>query len=238
MTTATARKTPATAKSAKKTHPKSALPKPAAVLAYLQANPTFFDKHADQLAETIAKPHKKKLGGNILSLHAAKASHIARDAENLKIRHQQLISTARGNAEIAENIFSVIITLINCRTLTALRKYLQTGMTDHLQLEAVRLFKVGPEETATTLTADQITTLCPQPLVVGPLHASTHRPLFGPKTNGLKSVCLMALTNEEGVIQGLLALGSANETRFHAGQATTLADFLRRAVGSVLTHAA
>ena len=235
MTNATALKKPAPHTKPQK---KPDLPKASAVLAYLQHNPGFFEKHADQLAQTIAKPAKKKVSGNILSLHAAKAAHVARDAENLKIRHQQLISTARGNAEIAENIFNVIINLINCRNLTSLRKYLQTGMSDHLQLEAVRLFKVGPEETATTLTSEQIQQLCPQPLTLTPLHAAIHRPLFGPKTNGLKSVCLMALTNESGDLQGLLALGSHNEARFHAGQATTLAEFLRKAIGSVLTHAA
>lgn len=232
---ATARKTPA--KPAKK----ATLPKPAAVLAYLQANPQFFEKHQQQLVEAAA--HRKgkgaaRMGGTILSLHAAKAERVSRDAENLKIRHTQLISTARGNAEVADSIFTAVLGLIACRTLTDLRKYLQNTLTGQLQLEAVRLFKVGTEETATTLTHDQIMALCPQPLVLSPLNAAVHRQLFGPKTNGLKSVCLMALTDATGHLHGLLALGSAEEARFHAGQATTLADFLRKAAGSVLANAA
>ena len=36
---------------------------------------------------------------------------------------------------------------------------------------------------------------------------------------------------------GLLALGSAEATRFHAGLATELADFLRRVIGTVVAHA-
>lgn len=234
---ATATKASTTAKKAvTKAAPKSTL-KPAAVLAYLQANPSFFEKNKEALAQTAANPKKGRMGGNILSLHAAKAEKVSRDADNLKIRHQQLISTARGNAEIADNIFSVVINLINCRSLASLRKYLQTGMAEHLQLEAVRLFKVGPEETATTLTPEQIDTLCPQRLTLAPLHAGSHRQLFGNKTNELKSVCLMALTDEADQLHGLLALGSNDATRFHAGQATTLADFLRRATTSVLAHA-
>lgn len=222
----------------KSTAKKPALPKPAAVLAYLRSNPAFFEKYKDELTQVAVNPKKGRMGGNILSLHAAKAERISRDAENLKIRHKQLISTARGNAEIADNIFNVIINLIGCRSLTELRKYLQTGLPEQLDLEAVRLFKTGAEETATTLTPEQIQSLCPQQLVLGPMHAATHRQLFGPKTNTLKSVCLMALTTENGTLHGLLALGSADETRFHAGQATTLADFLRKAATAVLAHAA
>lgn len=229
---------PQTAKTTNKSTAKPATVKPAQVLAYLQANPQFFEKHKEALAQTAANPKKGRMGGNILSLHAAKAEKVSKAAENLQIRHNQLISTARGNAEIADNIFNVIINLINCRTLAGLRKYLQTGMSEHLQLEAVRLFKVGTEETATTLTAAQIEALCPATITLAPMHAGTHRQLFGPKTNGLKSVCLMALTDDNNVLHGLLALGSQHDTRFHAGQATTLADFLRRATTSVLAHAA
>jgi uncharacterized protein YigA (DUF484 family) len=74
-------------------------------------------------------------------------------------------------------------------------------------------------------------------MVLGPMNAATHRILFGPKTNTLKSVCLMALVDSDDTLHGLLALGSTDETRFHAGQATTLADFLRRATAAVLAHA-
>ena len=242
MTNATAAKAPATLKKAPTKAKKPALPKPAAVLAYLQAHPEFFDKHTEQLVQTAAPAKKGKgagrVGGNILSLHAAQAQRVTNEAENLKVRHKQLISTARGNAEVAESIFTAVLGLIGCRTLTDLRKYLQNTLADHLQLDAIRLFKLGEDETATTLTLEQIIALCPQALVLGPLNAAQHRILFGPKTTNLKSVCLMALADDAGTLYGLLALGSSDETRFHAGQATTLADFLRRATAQVLAHAA
>lgn len=235
---ATATKPAATA--SKRKSPTSAL-KPAQVLAYLQANPTFFEKHKATLVQSAA-PTKKGKGagrvtGTILSLHAAQAQRVTNEAENLKIRQQQLISTARGNAEVADSIFTAVLGLIACRTLPDLRKYLQNTLADDLQLDAIRLFKLGNEETATTLTADQILALCPQPMVLGPLNAAQHRILFGPKTNNLKSVCVMALAGTDDTLHGLLAMGSSNATRFHAGQATTLADFLRRATAQVLAHA-
>jgi uncharacterized protein YigA (DUF484 family) len=101
----------------------------------------------------------------------------------------------------------------------------------------VRLYQAGNAESATSLTAQQIHTYCPQPITLQPLDATAHRPLFGPKTNNIKSVCLMALTSEDGTYLGLLAMGSAEAARFHAGQATDLAEFLRQVTGSILKHA-
>ena len=215
--------------------------KPAQVLAYLQNHPQFFETYKEQLAQTAA-PRKNsrnqgRMGGGIISLHAAHAERVSRDAENLKVRHTQLISTARGNADIAESIFTAVLGLIPCRTLPSLRKYLQGTLAEHLEVDAIRLFKAGEDETATTLTPDQITDLCPQPISTGPLEAARHRILFGPKTSNIKSVCVMALTTDDGTLHGLLAMGSAQATRFHAGQASTLADFLRRATAHVLAHA-
>ncbi len=238
MTTAPAKTPRSTKPTAKKTVSQL---KPAQVLSFLQNNPKFFETHRDQLTEQFTQgatvPKKGRMGAGIISLHAAKAERVSRDAENLKVRHQQLISTARGNAEIAETIFTAVLGLIPCRTLADLRKYLQNSLSEQLSVEAIRLFKIGTEETATTLTAEQINGLCPHDITTGPMDAAKHRILFGPKTSNIKSVCLMALTTDDDTLLGLLALGSTDATRFHAGQAVTLANFLRRATASVLAHA-
>lgn len=210
--------------------------KPTEVLAYLQANPTFFEKHKEKLG-ALAVPKK---GGNILSLHALKADKLAKQAQTLEIRQKQLISMAKANALVAETVFATVLSLIGCRTLANLRKYLQTEFQGQLALQSTRLFLADDstgEESANTLTTHQIAALCPQTIVLAPLDAGAHRPLFGPKTNSLKSVCLMALTETDGTYIGLLAMGSTDETRFHAGQATTLAEFLRQAAGLTLHHA-
>lgn len=207
--------------------------KPSEVLAYLQAHPAFFEQHKESLA-SLSVPKKS---GNILSLHALKSDKLTRQNQSLQTRQMQLISTAQANAIVASTVFTAALSLIRCRTLAALRKYLQTGLPDDLALSAVRLFTVAETESATTLTTQQISQFCPSPLTLAPMEAGLHRALFGPKTNGLKSVCLMALTDSSGTATGLLALGSADATRFHAGQATELAEFLRQVTSTVLAHA-
>jgi len=231
--TTTARK-PAAPRKAKPAAKKSPNLSPATVLAYLHAHPSFFESHKAELQHFVTP----KKGGNILSLHALKADKLARTAENLKIRQKQLISMAEGNALVAESIFTAALQLIRCRNVAGLRKTLQTQIAETLDLTAVRLFGVGNAETATTLTAEQIEGLCPRPVTLAPLDAGKHRILFGPKTNGLKSVCLMPLADESGRTAGLLAMASSDATRFHAGQATNLAEFLRQVTATVYTHAA
>lgn len=231
----TARKSKSQAKITPKA---SARTTPAAVLTYLQNNPSFFEKHKVQLENLIAAPKKGRMPGNILSLHALKAEKADKQAEQLRIRQRQLISTARENALVAESIFAAVLQLIGCKSMADLRKVLQNGLPTHLNLTAVRLFGVSGEETATTLTAHQIAELCPDAITMGPLNASIHRPLFGPKTNHLRSICLMALTQSDGTYIGLLALGSDDETRFHAGQGTVLAEFFRQAAGTILSKLA
>jgi hypothetical protein len=223
---------------AKITPKASARTTPAAVLTYLQNNPQFFEKHKSQLENLVTAPKKGRMPGNILSLHALKAEKADKQAEQLRIRQRQLISTARENALVAESIFTAVLHLIACNSLADLRKYLQNGLTSHLNLTAVRLFGVSEQETATTLTARQIADLCPTAIAMGPLNASIHRPLFGPKTNQLRSICLMALTEADGTYLGLLAMGSDDETRFHAGQGTVLAEFFRQAAGTILSKLA
>lgn len=207
------------------------------VLAYLQNNPQFFEKHKDHLS-TLSVPKK---GGNILSLHALKADKLQKHTETLQIKQKQLIHTAAANAEVADTIFTATLALIRCKSLPELRKYLQTGLPEHLQLNATRLLTVAEVESATTLTPSQIESLCPTPITLSPLDATIHRPLFGPKTNQLASICLMHLTSPStNQTLGLLALGSSDAARFHAGQATHLANFLRQVASTVLentTHA-
>lgn len=205
--------------------------KPSDVLAYLQANPAFFEKHKESLG-SLSVPKK---GGNILSLHALKADKLAKQTETLKTRQLQLISTAHANASVAGTVFTATLALIRCRTLANLRKYLQTGLPEHLEVDAVRLYTAGTES-PTSLTPEQIHTYCPTPLTLAPMDAAIHRPLFGPKTNNLKSTCLMALTTQDGTYLGLLALGSKEAHRFHAGQATEFAEFLRQVTSTVLAN--
>lgn len=220
--TATAAKAPKKAANPAK---KSAVPKlkSADVLAWLTAHPAFFTENADKLAQ-LSVPKK---GGNILSLHAAKAERADKTAEKLQVRHKQMVATAQANASAAGSLFAATLNVIGCATLADLRTYLQTDIRDDLNLEAARLWLVGTADTATTLTAETIEDYFPHDptICLRTLADASERELYGPKGKMLKSDCLLHLTGSHGHTLGLLALASPDETRFHAGQATDLARF-------------
>lgn len=220
--TATAAKAPKKAANPAK---KPATPKlkPADVLAWLTAHPAFFAENADKLSQ-LSVPKK---GGNILSLHAAKAERADKTSEKLQVRHKQMVATAHANASAAGSLFTATLNVIGCATLAELRTYLQTDVRDDLNLEAARLWLVGTADTATTLTAQTIENYFPHDPTIHlrTLTDAEDRGLYGPKGKMLKSDCLLHLTGSGGKTIGLLALASADETRFHAGQATDLARF-------------
>ncbi len=96
MPAASAKKVRKTAESQPVSMPVAPAFAAADVLAWLQANPAFFTEHAAALG-TLAQPAK---GGNILSLHAMKERRTARRAEQLEVRHKQMVAAARSNAQI------------------------------------------------------------------------------------------------------------------------------------------
>jgi uncharacterized protein YigA (DUF484 family) len=212
-------------KSVKKTAGKAVVKKISApqVWAYLKAHPQFFETHKEDLAELVV-PAK---AGNLLSLHAHKAQRVDKKAENLKTRYTQLVDAARQNAKVTDSIHAAVLGALACGAAAGFRKYLQnrtdTGFMGILDLDACHL-ATGVEEAEMEL-------LCPQGMALGPADPVLHRPLFGAHIVDMKSVCLMRMNADT-----LLVLGSYDATRFHAGQSTELAQFLRDALALHWEH--
>ena len=200
------------------------------VLAYLQTHHAFFAKHAEVLA-TATLPKKT---GNILSLHAAKASKAESTNARLETNHQRLLLRAEENTLIVGQIFNATLELIACTTLANLRQTIQSNVPKHLDVEAIRFLRAGDAETATTLTPEAIQALCTDgPVTLRHLAKAEDRAMYGPKGKLIQSDCLLHLTHN-GQTLGLLALGSTNPAHFHAGQSTHLARYLGHVVSICL----
>lgn len=216
---------------AAKAKPQAPTLKEADVLAWLAKRPQFFQKHSEQLAH-LSLPKK---GGNILSLHAAKAEKVQKSADKISLTHQRLLTRAEENSLIAEQIFTCALALIGATTLPALRKAVQTTLAEQLSLNATRLILAGPES-ATTLPAEEIEALCTGGTVtLRNLPDAAARAMYGPKGKLIASDCLLHLTHN-GTTYGLLAMGSTDAARFHAGQSTHMATFLAKVLGTCLAR--
>lgn len=206
--------------------------KEAEVLAWLAQRPQFFAKHSDKLAQ-LSVPKK---GGNILSLHAAKAEKVEKSAQKMALTHQRLLLRAEENSAIASQLFATVLAVITCTTLPALRKTLQTEAMEHLRLDAIRLIPAAAASSASTLSVDEIDSICSGGTVtLRHLAGAAQREMYGPKGKLIQSDCLLKLSYQ-GRTLGVLAMASTDAARFHAGQSTEMATFLADVVATCLAR--
>lgn len=212
--------------------PKSAAAQPVSslsaeeVLAFLSHNPSFLSQHADAIGQ-VTQPEKT---ANLLSFHAFQATKAEKQVSRLSTRQQQMVATAHANAVIAGSIFQAVLHVMQLNTLGQLRTWLQTSLPEILSLNASRLMLAGEASSATTLPEADILALCPEPITLRTLTTAPERHFYGPKGKLITSDALLRLETQEGVLLGLLALGSTDATRFHAGQSTDLAQFFAHAL--------
>lgn len=201
------------------------------VLAWLQAHPAFFETHKEALG-TLAVPKK---GGNILSLHAAKADKVSLENQKLKARQKQLVALAAHNVATADSLFEAMVGLMAVKTLAELGKFVQGDLRKILDVPVARLYKVGKADSETSLTAETIEDWCPKAVVLKPLETVETRAVYGAKGKMMKSDCRIKLYDNNKLV-GLMMLASEDAARFHAGQGTELAARFGQAVGVALSR--
>lgn len=216
-------------KTAPKTTTKPSLRAPQ-VLAYLKANPSFLSKYAAQLAQNDAAP---KRVGNIFALQAARAGKAESKAGGLLRRLTQFTAIAKANADATAQAHTAVLALLaGAANAGAFRKALQGPFKAALGIHSARLMLIGPATTATTLSMADLNNLCPAAIWLGAI-APQHMPLFGPQATTLRSAALLRM-GPENAPTGLLIMASEDASHFHAGQATTLLEFLRDAASLMI----
>ncbi|MFZ2619671.1 MAG: DUF484 family protein [Alphaproteobacteria bacterium] len=204
------------------------------VLAWLQAYPAFITRHAAKLHAPVKEMKK---AGNITPLHAARADKAETKHDHLKKTQQRLVRTVQANSATAADVFDLLPHMVRCTSLASFRKFTQTTLKTHLQVEATRLVLAGPMETATSMTEDAIAALCPHPATLRTLYDVQDRSLYGNTGKMLKSDCLLRLRAADGTTLGMLAIASNDDQRFHPGQATELAALIGSIASAVLENA-
>jgi|GEM_PF-2231766 len=203
------------------------------VLAYLTRRPDFFMKHPTLLDELKLKRSE----GNVTSLNTVRASRKEKQSDKLKLQQERLYNTARNNENTAQSIFMCVEALSGMTTLAQFRTFVQTTLKNELELDATRLLLAAEESTATTLSASDIDDLTDNaPVTPRTLHDVADRALYGATGKLMKSDLLLTLADNSGQIKALIALGSKDDTRFHAGQSLELATFLTNVLSNTLVR--
>jgi len=208
--------------------PTEALADEAAIVAYLQRHPDFFQHHLPLLAQM----HIPHASGQAVSLIERQVEALRGENMDLKERLQHLLDMARGNEQLNQRLHHLTLGLLEAADFDEVLTVLEDQLHDEFHADAVemRLFSatrlreqqedpavVDAELAAFTDFFEQGQPVC------GPLTPQQLQFLFGGEADDLGSAALIPLQGND--IMGVLAVGSTDPERFHPDMGT---EFLLR----------
>lgn len=111
----------------------------ASVAAYLRAHPDFFNAHASLLRE-IAIPHES---GSAVSLWERQVATLREEHEKLRLRFDEVLVSARENAELITRVHRLALALIAAVGPQAILRVLEEGLARELHAERVTVLVFG-----------------------------------------------------------------------------------------------
>lgn len=198
---------------------------------YLRGHPDFFSRHPDLAAEMeVSHPC-----GRAVSLIEYQVLVLRDQSRQLRHRLQDLVATARENEQLSDRVHGLTLDLVACGGLAEVLETLYRALRGSFGAEhaAVRLFAspasleaaglsefLGGDECARRLLAPILGVASP---LCGRVPSDQALALFGDAGAEVRSAALLPLGRDTRI--GVLAIGSADETRYQPGMATT---FLRQ----------
>jgi hypothetical protein len=227
-----------------------------AVARYLEDHPDYFQRHPELLAR-IALTHA--VGGRAVSLIERQVQVLRDQSRNLQHQLRDLVGNARDNDALADRLDRLALAMIDGRALDDVLDGALDLLRGEFRLDGVRILlraRDGFADRTEARAADQGRSDCGfaagraevvsgdeppfeellrklgsgKPLCGEAPEASVLRYLFGEPATDIKTCALIPLGGASPY--GLLALGSRDPYRFHAGMGTV---YLTR-LGELLAH--
>ncbi|MDX1250899.1 MAG: DUF484 family protein [Gammaproteobacteria bacterium] len=215
----------------------------ASVAHYLRAHPDFFSAHPEVLTDMVV-PHPS---GAAISLIERQVAALREQNRKLKRQLQELVQIARDNDRLGERMQRLTLALMECTSLEEVFIALHDGLRNDFHADAVvlRLMvkpgqPIGPGQIEAL--PDALFTDPDDPAwgafrgvlkgakpLCGVLNAVQLHHLFGDEAATISSAVLIPLTTPATSASlmpsiGLLAIGSHDAERFHAGMGTHFLD--------------
>lgn len=213
-----------------------ALPSEAQVAAWLKANPDFFERHPDLLAE-LAIPH---VTGAAVSLVERQVGVLRERNVELRERLHGLLEVARENDLLFGKMRGLILALLEAASVPALASALEDELKSRFASEFISLLLFDAD--GLTGTAQSVTLQAAQEQVpglvkgrqaiAGQLRAEELTFLFGHEGAKVKSCAVIPL--HHGRALGLLAIGSASPEHFRTSMDTLFISFIGEVLARVL----
>ncbi|MGR9100822.1 MAG: DUF484 family protein [Gammaproteobacteria bacterium] len=208
------------------------------VKVYLEEHPEFFHRHLD-LLERLSIPHPS---GNAVSLISKQLEIFRNKHHELENQLTSLIDIARDNDTVSNHMHVLTLAMLDSATLEDVLANLEHVLFERFRTDfvALRIVKRNDESPVSNLFIDphdasliefaQILT-SNQPKCGRPTLAQAGI-LFGEAAPDVKSCALIPMLFTE--LEGVIAIGSRQENRFHAGMGHLFLTQMSEIVGTRL----
>lgn len=205
---------------------------------YLRDHPDFFEEHQDILAGMLLS-HES---GSAVSLIERQVQILREQKEELKRRLQSLITTAKINEKLNNNVNAFILELLDAATLDDILAVIKQRLSKDFEADAVAIKLLASDNDALKMHED-ITSWQQPALVIGEKVMSARKPMCGAfKSEQMQALFDDADIQSAGIVPlvidknsehcyGIIAIGSYNPQRFRADMGTIFLSLL----GQVLT---
>lgn len=210
---------------------------PAEVKAYLARNPDFLADNPELIAALT--PPTLRRDGPVLDMQRFMIERLQTEVARLKNLQGALIEASQSNMASQSQIHAAVLALLGARDFEHLTVIVTSAWVDLLELEAVALCLEAAPGSAARRTMGGVYMLGPGVIsrrvgegrdIVLKRETEGDRAIFRTRAPRVRSEALVRLHLDAPAPLGLLALGAAEEDRFHPGQGTELLAFLGRSL--------
>lgn len=204
---------------------------------FLQNNPDFLKRHPELLS-VLEAPERTfadvdPVGGEVVDLQDAMLARVRADLGKQREQSSDLIDAGRANLQSQNRIHAAVVALLKARSLDHLIEILTIDLVGLLHVDAAALCLEGGTVAPGSNQGVRVVPVGTIERIVDISRAVTMREdiegdrrLYGEAAGLVRSEVLLRLTVREDAPIALLALGSRDPMRFHAGQGSELLVFL------------
>lgn len=220
-----------------KANPPKKKPGPTAeqVIRYLKAHPTFLRDHPEVVA-FLAAP--TKFDDEVLDMQHFMIEKLQGEVTNLRSSQRELLSASQVNLSSQERIHAAVLAVIEARTLEDIGRIVAEDYRSILDVTTSSLCFENQGQSSqrniVLLPPGTIAKLMGERSILLRRDITGDERLYGDQASKVRSDALVLIDLGEKRDPGLLALGSSDVERFHAGQGTELLGFMARAITGAL----
>lgn len=206
------------------------------VIRYLQKHPSFLRDHPEVVA--FLSPPDKSQGDDVLDLQHFMVERLQKEIADLKSNQRELLSASQVNLSSQERIHAAVLAVIEARTLEDIGRIVAEDYRSILDVTTSSLCFENKDQNGlrniVSLKPGTIAKLMGDRSILLRHDINGDEQLYGKDSTAVRSDALVLIDLGEQSGPGLLALGSNDVERFHAGQGTELLGFMARAITGAL----